>query len=91
MLMNVCRIHQFLLIFYNMRKIYTLGKISVASSGMDTHLSTDISFLKKRKVNLTASVDMFISPPVELKSTASRDFARTTVMSIKCYFMSVRA
>lgn len=75
MLMNVCRIHQFLLIFYNMRKIYTLDKISVASSGMDTHLSTDIPFLKKHKANWMASVDMFISPPVELNGTASRDFA----------------
>lgn len=58
MWVNVCRLHQILLMFYNVRQTCTPDKISAAFSRRKTHLYTDIPVLKKHKANLMASVDM---------------------------------
>lgn len=73
MWMNVCRFHQILLIFYNVRQTCTPDKISVDFSRRKTHLYTDIPVLKKHKANLMASVDMCYFTTVRLNGTASRD------------------
>lgn len=87
LLVNICRLHQILLIFYNVTKTCSLSSLSLF--GKHIFLLT-YQFWKRIKPIWWQVWICVISWPVRLNGTASRDPARTIMMSIKCS-MSGRA